>query len=104
MPDRDPAVELQNLHLELPQLDPESGNTRSRDLRNPGVIGIGDDFEQLFDPAAPNWRDDPELGKIRADRIDDGCLLANEEMARDEASDSSVARPSWSARTACWVS
>ena len=31
-----------------------------------------DNFEQLLDTIATNRRDDPELGKMRADRIDDG--------------------------------
>src|SRR5277367_3472998 len=35
---------------------------------------------QLLDTIAPNRREDPELGKVRADRIDDGSLLTDEEM------------------------
>jgi hypothetical protein len=50
-------------------------------LGEPSVIGIGD-FEQLLDASAPDKRDDPELGKVRSDRIDDGRLLANEQMSR----------------------
>jgi hypothetical protein len=34
-----------------------------------------------FTGAAPDGGADPELGKIRAERIDDGSLLADEEMA-----------------------
>jgi hypothetical protein len=45
------------------------------------VVGIGDDFEQLLDTAAPDWCDDPELGRVRANGIDDGRLLANKQMA-----------------------
>jgi hypothetical protein len=44
-------------------------------------MGISNDFEQLLDTSAPNRRDDPELGQIRADRIDGGGLLADQEMA-----------------------
>jgi hypothetical protein len=47
------------------------------------VIGcIGDDLKQLLDTPAPSGGDSPELGKIGTDRIDDGSLLADEEMAR----------------------
>jgi hypothetical protein len=78
-----PSIAGAVLHRrELSQLDPESGNTRSRNLRDPGVIGIGNDFEQLFDPTPPNRRDDPELGEMCANRVDGGSLLANQKMAR----------------------
>jgi hypothetical protein len=43
---------------------------------------IGDDIEQLLDTLASNRRNDPKLGKMRADRVDHGGLLADEEMAR----------------------
>jgi hypothetical protein len=46
------------------------------------VVCIGDDFQQVLDAPAPDRGDDPELGKIGADRVDDGRLLADEEMAR----------------------
>ena len=45
----------------------ESGDARACNYGDPGVIGIGDDFEQLFDPAAPNGRHDTELGKMCSD-------------------------------------
>jgi hypothetical protein len=38
------------------------------------VVDIGDDFEQLMDTRRTNRCDDPELGKVRSDRIDDGHL------------------------------
>jgi glucose 1-dehydrogenase len=82
VPGQDSAIELQNLRLELPQLDPKSGNTRSCNLRDPGVIGSGNNFEQLFDPTPPNRRDDPKLSKMRANRVDGGGLLADKKMAR----------------------
>ena len=34
------------------------------------IIRIGGNTEQLLDTIASDWRDDPELGKVRADRID----------------------------------
>jgi hypothetical protein len=47
------------------------------------VVGpIGDDLQQLFDTPASDRGDNPELRKIGADRVDDGGLLADEEMAR----------------------
>jgi hypothetical protein len=44
----------------------------ARHLRESAVGWIGDDFEQLLDTVASDWGDDPELGEIRADRINDG--------------------------------
>jgi lipopolysaccharide/colanic/teichoic acid biosynthesis glycosyltransferase len=42
--------------------------------------GVGDNFEQLLDTTAPHWSDDPELRQMRANRIDDGRLLTNEQV------------------------
>jgi hypothetical protein len=63
-------------------LTAESSKTRTGHLWEPAVSGIGDNFQQLLDTPAPDRGDNPELGKIGADRVDDRCLLANEEMAR----------------------
>jgi hypothetical protein len=41
--------------------------TRSGYLWEPAVSCIGDDFQQLLDPSAPDGGDNPELGKIGAD-------------------------------------
>jgi hypothetical protein len=38
--------------------------------------------EQFLDTIASDRRDDPELGKMGADRIDHSCLPADEQMAR----------------------
>ena len=76
------AVELQDLRLEHPQLGAERGETRARNLGHPFVTWIGDDVEQFLDTLASDRRDDPELGKMGADRIDHRGLLADEEMAR----------------------
>jgi len=81
VPSQDPTIKLQNLRFELLQLDPESGNTRSRNFRHLGVIGVGNDFEQVLDTSAPNRRDDPEFRKMRPDRVDGGSLLADQKMA-----------------------
>jgi hypothetical protein len=47
MPSHDPAVQLQNLSLQHPQLDAESSDTGARDLGQPFVAGIGNDPEQF---------------------------------------------------------
>src|SRR5215475_2364997 len=44
----------------------------------PGVLRIGDNFKQLLYTIASNRRNDPDLRKVCADRIDDGGLLADE--------------------------
>jgi hypothetical protein len=38
--------------------------------------------QQFLDTIASDRRDDPELGKMGADRIDHSCLPADEQMAR----------------------
>ena len=53
--------------LQCHQLSAKRGNARARYVREPGVLCIGDNFEQPLDTITPNRRDDPELGKIRAD-------------------------------------
>ena len=82
MPGHDVAIELQDLRLERTQLRAKGGNTLACDLWHACVIGISDDMEQLFDTVSANRRDDAELGKVGADRIDHCSLLAHEEMAR----------------------
>jgi hypothetical protein len=47
-----PAFELQNLISQLPRLDAESGDARACNYGDPGVIGIGNDFEQPVDTAS----------------------------------------------------
>ena len=82
MPGSDHTVELQNLRLEHPQLGAECRETRTGNLGHPLVTWIGDDTEQFLDTIAPDRCDDPELGKMGADRIDHRGLLADEQMAR----------------------
>jgi hypothetical protein len=82
MPGDDASVEFQYLGLQYAQLAAESSKTRASQLWEPAVGCISDDFQQLFDTPAPDGGDNPELGKICADRINDGSLLADEEMAR----------------------
>ena len=68
------------LSLQSQQLAAESGNASARYLGEPIVIGISDDFEQPLDTAPPHRCDDPKLSKMGTNGIDDGGLLANEEM------------------------
>src|SRR5277367_2335733 len=74
------TIECQYLGFQCQQLGAESGNARARYFREPRVLCIGDNLEQPLDTIATDWRDDPELGKVRADRIDDRSLLTDEEM------------------------
>src|SRR6516225_12095612 len=81
MPGHDAAVELQDLGLQGPQLTAESNKAHAGQFRELVVVCIGDDFQQMLNTPAPDRGDDPELGKIGADRVDDGRLLADEQMA-----------------------
>lgn len=54
-------------HAGFLQLAAKSGNARARYFGEPGVICIGDNFEQPLDTTAPNRRDDPELSEMGAD-------------------------------------
>src|SRR5215475_10233691 len=82
VPCHDAAIEGQDLGLQCQQLSPKSSHAGPGYLWQPSVVGIGDDFEQLLDTTAPDRCDDPELGQVRTNGIDDGRLLANEQMPR----------------------
>src|SRR5215468_990121 len=81
VPSHDAAIEGQDLGLQCQQLSPESSHAGACYLWQPSVVGIGDNLEQPLDTTAPDRCDDPELGQVRANGIDDGRLLANEQMA-----------------------
>ncbi|MET4629058.1 hypothetical protein ABIB83_006094 [Bradyrhizobium sp. I1.8.5] len=76
MPGDDASVELQDLGLQRSQLSAECRNAGAGHFREPGVSCIGYDFQKLLDTSASDGGDDPELGKIGPDRVDDGRLLA----------------------------
>jgi hypothetical protein len=80
MPSLDAAIECQYLGFQCHQLGAQRGNARARHFREPGIIDIGNDFQQLFDALASNRRYDPELGKVCADRVDNRCVLPDEQM------------------------
>src|SRR5918994_4926402 len=82
VPGDDHTVELQDLRLKRPQLSAERGETRAGDRGHPFVTWIGDHPKQLLDTIASDRRDDPELCKMGADRIDHRSLLADQQMAR----------------------
>ena len=81
MPGQDPAIELQDLRLQHPQLGAEGGDTGAGDLGHPFVTSIRDDIKQLCNTLASHRRYDPELGQMGADGIDHRGLLADEELA-----------------------
>src|SRR5712672_1194826 len=81
VPGHDQPVELQNLLLEAEQLSIERGKARAGNLWHPFVARVGNNMQQFRNPLAPDWRDNAELGEVRADRIDHGGLLADEQMA-----------------------
>ena len=82
MPGYDPAVELENLSLQNAQLHAQSGDAHTRRFGDARVAWTGGDSEQLLDAIAADPRDDPELGKMGADRVDHAGLLFDEQMAR----------------------
>ena len=82
VPGHDPPVKLQDLGFQHPQLGAKRSQARARHLGQPSVAWIGDDIEQVLYTMASDPRHDPELGKMRADRIDHCGLLPDEEMAR----------------------
>jgi len=76
VPGHDQPVELQNLLLEAEQLSTERGKARAGNLRHTFVARVGNNMQQFRDPFAPDWRDNAELGEVRADRVNHGGLLA----------------------------
>src|SRR5258708_10306136 len=81
VPGHDQPVELQNLLLEAEQLSTEGGKARAGNLRHPFVVRVGNNMQQFRNPFAPDWRHNAELGEVRADRVNHGGLLADEQMA-----------------------
>jgi hypothetical protein len=81
MPGQDPAIELQDLLLEPPQLGAKGGETGAHNLRHALVVSIRDDSKQLFNTLASDRGYDPELSHVSTDCIDHRGLLADEELA-----------------------
>src|SRR5882762_11467442 len=81
VPVHDQPVELQNLLLEAEQLSTERGKARAGNLWHPLVVRVRHNMQQFRNPFAPDWRDNAELGGVRADRINHRGLLADEQMA-----------------------
>ncbi len=59
----------------------ERGKARAGNLRHTFVARVGNNMQQFRNPFAPDWRDNAELGEVRADRVNHGGLLADEQMA-----------------------
>ena len=81
MPSHDPAVKLQDLRLQHPQLGAKGGETRPCNLRHALVAGIRDNSKQLLNTLPSHRGYNFELGHVGADGIDHRGLLANEKLA-----------------------
>ena len=81
MPSHDPAVKLQDLRLQHPQLGAKGGQTRLCNLRHALVATIRANSKQVFDTLASHRGYDPKLGQVGTDGIDHRGLLADEELA-----------------------
>ena len=82
MPCQDHSIEIQDLLFKAEQLAAQRGKACTHNIGHPFVARIGDDPQQFLDAFASDRCDDPKLGKMSADRIDHGGLLADEQMAR----------------------
>ena len=78
MPSHDHTVEPQNLLLEPTQLSPKRCEAYAGYLRNSLVTWIGDDIEQFLDTFASDRSDDPELGKMGPDHIDQADITKSD--------------------------
>src|SRR5262244_941458 len=63
-------------------MNPKRRETGAGCLWNSLISRIGNELEQLFDTAAPDRRNNPKLGKMGPDRVDERGLLTNKQMAR----------------------
>jgi hypothetical protein len=82
VPGHDPPVKLENLGFQHPQLNTERDHACARRIGQPLVLWIGGYLKELLATLAARPSHDPELGEMGTDRIDDGCLLPDEEMTR----------------------
>jgi hypothetical protein len=69
MPGHDHSIKLQNLPLEAEQLIAKRSKARTRNLRYPLVVRVGNNAQQFRAPFAPDRRDNAELGKVSPDRV-----------------------------------
>src|SRR5258708_26096351 len=81
VPGDDHPIKLQDLLLEAEQLSAERGKARAGNLWHPFVARVGNNMQQFHDTFTPDRRDNAELGKVSADRINHCGLLADEQMA-----------------------
>ena len=104
VPGLDQTVGLQDLRLQLPQLGAERGDTRAGELGYPFVTCIGDDPSSSSTPLRPTGATIPNSARwARMALITAVCWRINRWRWSDAASGNSVARVSWSPRSACSV-
>jgi hypothetical protein len=82
VPGIDAAAEVQNLRLQKLKLPPKRYGALACNLRDAVIVRIGNRSQKLLHTIAANRRHDAEPGQVSADRVDNGCLLADEQMAR----------------------
>jgi hypothetical protein len=70
MPSHDQTVKLKKQGFEHLLLGSECGKTRTCHLGHSFVAPVGSDVEQFLHAMASDRRDNPELSKMSADRID----------------------------------
>jgi hypothetical protein len=61
-------------------LGAESSNTGAGNVRQPLIVCIGSDLEQLFNTIASDRRNDPKLRKMSTNDVDHRGLLADEQV------------------------
>ena len=81
VPGHDPAVKLQDLRLQHPELGAKGSEARLGNLRHAPVAGIRGDSKELFNTLASHRGYDTELGHVSTDGVDHRGLLADEELA-----------------------
>src|ERR1700716_2208553 len=81
VPGHDHSIKLQDLPLETEQLIAKRGKARTANRRDPVVARVGKNIQQFGGSLWPDRRDNAELGKVSADRVNYRGLLADEQMA-----------------------
>ena len=69
MPEHETAIENADLIPEGPGLHAQRDKTGAHEVRNAIIPVVIDGSDQAIDTPAPHWRDDPELGQMRPDRV-----------------------------------
>jgi len=80
VPRHDPAVELEYLRLQHPQLSAESGHTGACNFQHPLIAGVGDEREKLLHTFASDRRDDARVRWSIRQLCCSGVLVATNRM------------------------